>query len=122
MSGTTSGVTFTQAGDDTNMRIFRGKTLNFEVVWGGSTPIDITGFSASLQARSADGALMLDLSTGNGGIVIDGPNGKLSFKASPVITQQVHKAGRYELEMTTIAGDIYRVISGGISPVEEVAL
>ena len=122
MSGTTSGVAFTQSGDDTHMRIYRGKTLSFDIIWGGSAPIDITGFSASLQARSSDGTLMLDLSTSNGAIVIDGPNGKLSFKASPAITQQVDKAGRYELEMTTIAGDVYRVISGGISPVEEVAL
>ncbi|VAW12426.1 hypothetical protein MNBD_ALPHA09-1891 [hydrothermal vent metagenome] len=120
MSGTTSGVVFSRSGDDTNMRIFRGKTLNFEIIWGGSAPIDITGYQASLQARDAAGDLMLDLSTGNGGIVIDGPTGKLSFTAAPAITDQVIKAGRYEVEMTTAGGDVYRVISGGISPVAEV--
>jgi hypothetical protein len=119
MSGTTSGVIFSRTGEDTNMRIFRGKTLSFSIIWGGSTPIDITGYSASLQARDRLGALMLDLSTSNGGIVIDGPNGTLTFAADPALTDQVITAGRYEVEMTNTAGDVYRVISGGISPIEE---
>lgn len=120
MSGTTSGVTFEQSGDDVHLSIFRGKTLSFDVIWGGSAPIDITGYQAALQARSANGGLMLDLSTANGGIVIDGPNGKLSFLAAPAITDQVTKPGRYEVEMTTPGGNVYRVISGGIAPVDEV--
>ncbi|NOZ33170.1 MAG: hypothetical protein GXP01_08900 [Alphaproteobacteria bacterium] len=122
MSGTTSGVRFTQTGDDTNMQIFRGKSLGFVVIWGGSNPIDITGYSAALQARSLDGELMLDLSTGNGAITIDGPNGVLGFSATPATTAQVSKPGRYELEMTTAGGLVYRVISGGVSPVDEVVL
>ena len=122
MSGTTSGVAFTNTGDDVNMQIFRGKSLRFDIIWGGATPIDITGYQAALQARNLAGSLMLDLTTANGGIVIDGPNGKLSFSAGPEITNQVTNAGRYELEMTTAAGDVYRVISGSISPVEEVSL
>ncbi len=120
MSGTTSGVAFTQSGGDVNMHIFRGKTLHFEIIWGGSTPIDITGYEAVLQARNIRGDLMLDLSTSNGGIAIDGPNGRLTLSASPTLTNQVTMAGAYELEMTTAGGAVYRVISGGISPIEEV--
>ncbi|PHS21160.1 MAG: hypothetical protein COA84_16045 [Robiginitomaculum sp.] len=120
MSGTTSGVIFSRTGEDTNMRIFRGKTLSFSIIWGGSAPLDITGYSARLQARDRGGALMLDLSTSNGGITIDGPGGTLSFAADPALTDQVLTAGRYEVEMSTAAGDVYRVISGGISPIEEI--
>lgn len=120
MSGTTSGVAFHSSGDDINMQIFRGKTLAFEVVWGGSAPIDITGSSAVLQARDRHGALMLDLSTANGGIAVDGPNGRLSVSGSPEITAAVSTSGVFELEMTTDAGAVYRVISGQVVPVEEV--
>jgi hypothetical protein len=102
------------------MRIFRGKTLSFSIIWGGSAPVDITGYSARLQARDHLGVLMLDISTSNGGIQIDGPSGTLSFNADPALTDQVVTAGRYEVEMTTAAGDVYRVISGGISPIEEI--
>ena len=120
MSGTTSGVNITQSGEDINLQIFRGKTLNFNIIWGGSTPIDITGFQACLQAESLDGDVLLDLDTANGGITIDGANGKLSFKASPVLTDQVKKPGRYELEMTNLSGDVFRVISGSIAPIAEI--
>ncbi len=120
MSGTTSGVNITQSGEDVNLQIYRGKTLNFNIIWGGATPIDITGFQASLQAKSLDGDTLLDLDIANGGIIIDGANGKLSFTASPVLTNQVTKPGRYELEMTNLSGDVYRVISGSIAPIEEI--
>ncbi len=120
MSGTTSGVIFSQSGNDTNMSIFRGKSLNFNIIWGGSTPIDISGYQASLQIRDASGGVMLDLSTSNGGIAIDGPSGKLILQATPLATSQISKAGYYELEMTTSSDEIYRVISGSVSPVDEV--
>lgn len=120
MSGTTSGVAFHSSGDDINMQIFRGKTLAFEVVWGGSAPIDITGSSAVLQARDRHGALMLDLSTANGGIVIYGPQGRLSISADTAATSGVTTPGVYELELTTAAGAVYRVISGLVAPIEEV--
>jgi hypothetical protein len=65
---------------------------------------------------------MLDLHTGNSGISIDGPNGKLALSASPALTELVKKPGSYELEMTTPGRDVYRVISGHISPIEEVVI
>ena len=120
MSGTTSGVNISQSGEDINLQIYRGKSLNFNIIWGGSAPIDITGFSAKLQAQSHDGGTMLDLNTVNGGIIIDGANGKLSLKASPTLTDQVTKPGRYELEMTNVAGDVFRVISGTVAPIEDI--
>ena len=104
------------------MQIYRGKSLRFFIIWGGSNPIDISGHEAALQARSLDGNLMLDLSTANGGISIDGPNGRLEFQASPDVTRAVGATGHYEIEMTTPSGEVYRVMSGTISPVEEVVI
>jgi hypothetical protein len=121
MSGTTSGVLFRNSGSDTHMTVFRGKSLNFEVIWGGSAPIDITGFTASLQARDAAGALMMELSTANGRVVNGGADGKLTFSAPPSVTQAVNAPGTYELELTAPSGDVYRVISGKVSIEDEVA-
>jgi hypothetical protein len=120
MSGTTSGVAFLPSGDDIHMHVFRGKTLAFDIIWGGAEPIDITGFAAVLQARDRRGALMLDLSTANGGIAVDGPNGRLSISGGPAVTDAVTASGVYEIEMTTDTGQVYRVISGLVVPVEEV--
>ena len=120
MSGTTSGVAFTRSGDDVNLQIFRGKSLDFCIIWGGSTPIDITGYQAHFQARDLNSNILLNLDTNNGGIAVNGVAGEMRVKAAPSITGLVSKPGRYELELTNQSGDIYRVISGSIAPVDEV--
>lgn len=120
MSATTSGVVFTPSGDDTHMRLYRGKTLRFEIIWGGETPINITGYSAALQARSHNNSLLLDLSTENGGMIIDGPNGKITVLASASITRDVHLAGRYEIELTSANDEVFRIMSGRLSIIEEI--
>lgn len=120
MSGTTSGVAFTANGSETDMLIYRGKSLAFDVVWGGDAPIDITGHSAVLQVRDFQQRLLLELSTANGGAVNGGLDGKLTFSAQPAATRGVTAPGRYEIEMTTPAGLVYRVVSGAVSISEEV--
>lgn len=121
MSGTTSGVNITQSNDDINLQIYRGKTLNFSVIWGGETPIDITGFDAALMAVSHEGDVILDLTVANGGIVIGDANGQITIKASAELTANFTKIGKYELELTNVSGDVFRVISGTIAPIEEFA-
>lgn len=122
MSGTTSGVEFSQTGEDTHMRIFRGKTLRFEVIWGGATPIDVTGYQASLQIRDTKGGLLLELSTSNGKIVAGGVDGKFTFAGTAEDSRAVASVSRWELELTTPDGEIHRALSGIVTPVEEYAL
>jgi hypothetical protein len=102
------------------MLVFRKKTLEFSVIWGGDTPIDITGHTVRLQARAPDGRLMLDLSTDNGGVVVDGPAGRMTFTAGAEATAAVDASGLYEIVMETPDGRVYRVMSGTVQPVEAV--
>ena len=120
MSGTTSGVLFSQNGEDVHMQVFRGKTINFEVIWGGSSPIDVTGYQASLQIRDHKGALLLEMSTANGKIATGGSDGKLSFSGTDADSRAIDRAGVWELELTTPAGQVYRALSGTVAPVEEI--
>ena len=120
MSGTTSGVAFTQSGASTEMTLYRGKSLAFEVVWGGPSPIDITGYTASLQVRSHTGRLLMELSSANGRVVNGGGNGRLAFAAPPAVTRAVDTHGTYELELTAPTGHVYRVISGNVAIEEEI--
>ena len=121
MSGTTSGVQFENHGTNTNMTLFPGKSLSFEVIWGGPTPIDISGYTASLVARGATGKLLLELSSANGRVANGGSNGRLVFSASSTQTRPVTEPCAYELAITSPAGQIYRVISGVLSIDQEVA-
>lgn len=120
MSGTTSGVAFTQLGDDTHMLVFRGKTLGFEVIWGGSAPIDVSGYAAALQIRDGKGDLMLELSTANGKIAVGGADGTFTFSGDEADTRAVATAGTWELELTAQNGDVYRALSGQVTPIEEI--
>jgi len=120
MSGTTSGVEFSQTGDDTHMRIYRGKTLRFEVVWGGNNPIDVSGYAAALQIRNLRGDLIFEMSTANGRIAAGDADGKFMFSATHADTQSIAEVGKWELELTAPGGDVYRALSGTITPVEEI--
>lgn len=122
MSGTTSGVEFTRSGEDIHMRIFRGTTIGFEVIWGGSAPIDITGYQASMQIRDFKDNLVLEFSTANGRITVGGTNGKFTFSGSPSDSRAVTAVGKWELELTAPNGDVYRALSGVATPVEEIVI
>ncbi len=122
MSGTTAGVEFSITGEDTHMRIFRGKTLHFDIIWGGSSPIDSTGYHALLQIRNLKGDLVLEMSTDNGKVSAGGEDGKFTFTGSETDTRAIITTGKWELELTAPNGDIYRVLSGIVTPVEEIAL
>jgi hypothetical protein len=122
MSGTTAGVEFTHDGRDTAMLIFRGKSVRFEVIWGGATPLNITGYTALLQARDHAGRLLIEFSTANGRIQNGGANGTLTFTAPPEATRAIaSESGRYELELNTPSGQVYRVLSGAVKVEEEIA-
>ncbi len=120
MSGTTSGVDFSHSGDGIHMKLYRGKTPNFEIIWGGSTPIDVSGYEASLQIRDLNNALMLEMSTANGKITVGGTDGKFTFSASSSETSTINSVGKWELELTAPGGDVYRALSGTLTPIEEI--
>lgn len=122
MSGTTAGVIFSPNGDDIHMQVFRGKTLNFEVIWGADSPIDVTGYEAVLQIRDHHNNLALEMSTTNGKIQMGGIDGKLTFAGSETDSRTVETSREWELELTTSAGDVYRALSGTVTPVKEIVL
>jgi hypothetical protein len=120
MSGTTSGVQCTSSDTGTDMTVFRGKSLSFEIVWGGPTPIDVTGYTASLQVRSYSGRVLMELSSANGRVANGGATGRFMFTAPPSVTRAVDTHGTYEVELTTASGQVYRVISGNAAIEEEI--
>ena len=120
MSGTTSGVQFSKSGEDVHMSIFQGKSLNFEVIWGGNSPVDVTGYQAALQIRDRKDRLMLELSTANGKISVGSADGKLNFSGNETETRLIDRVGTWELELTAPNGDVYRALSGIVTPVGEI--
>ena len=63
-----------------------GSTYTVQLVYNdpNGDPIDLTGYTAKMQLRLKYGATTaaLTLTTGGGGIVIDGPNGTINITAT----------------------------------------
>lgn len=115
MAGTTSGVSVSKNGSDVDIVLYQGKTINFEVIWGGGSPIDVTGFSAKMQARQTATAtdLLADFSDTNSRISVGGADGKFTISMSAADSAVLKPCvGVYDFEITDGSGNVYLVISG----------
>ena len=122
MAGTTSGVKISKNQCDTDIILYQGKTVNFSVIWGGDTPIDVTGYSARLQAReTADAATALvDLSNGSG-ITVGTTDGLFTISMSATDSAAVAAfVGVYDFEIEDSSGNVYLVMSGKFTCLAEV--
>lgn len=103
-----------------NLVIQQGATFRHRFAWRDKKgrPIDITGFTARMQARSSvsDSESLLTLTSENGGISIGGKNGIISLYASDSATAQIQwPRGLYDLELIATNGDVFRIAEGKIT-------
>lgn len=83
-----------------------------------NVPMALTGYTAQMQAREAYDATsaLVSLSTG-AGIEIDELNGKVTINITPEQTSKLRFLGGklkgvYDLEITSPAGDVTRIVQG----------
>ena len=126
MAGTTSGVIFKKVGTDLNITQYQGKTVNFDVIWGGSAPEDVTGYSAKMQARkgvtSTEVLLEFNSVSGADGLITVGTtDGKFTFSMPAVDSAAITPfCGVYDFEITSAAGVVVLVFSGRFEFLAEV--
>lgn len=103
--------------------IYQGQTFDDRLMLTDEDglPVDLTGYSARMQARVelADATPVLDWSSVDGEIVIDGPNGTISFNVSAeatyaLPTEHEYVVWRYDLRIFNGATPAYaeRVVQG----------
>ena len=108
------------------LKIIQGATFRRLLVWLAPdkiTPIDLTGCTARMQVRSEveSPTVLLELTAENGGIVIDGPAGKLILHLPPAATAAIAwESGVWDLEIAHPNGDVTRLAQGTISVSPEV--
>lgn len=115
MAGTTSGISISKNGDDVDIVLYQGKTVSFEIIWGGSAPINVSGFSAKMQARESAAATtaLAEFSTSNGRISVGGANGKFTISMTAADSAALKAfVGIYDFEITNPSGNVYQVMSG----------
>jgi len=121
MASIIGGLTMYRDGPNINMVAKCGKTLEFSYVWGGDSPIDVTGFGAVLQVRDTDDTLVLEASVANGRITLGGTDGVISFEVSATDSAALTLGDHiYALELTTTGGKVYEPLTGSFTVKGEV--
>jgi hypothetical protein len=99
-----------------NLECEQGATFSRILVLKDSTGavIDITGATADMQVRETVNAadILVELSTTNGRIVVDGTNGKLTLTISASDTASLTLNGVYDLKVTYLSGTVDRILEG----------
>jgi hypothetical protein len=85
--------------------------------------VDLTGYTARMQIRASVAATntLLELTTENGGIVLDPTTGKVTLTATAVQTAAMtFTSGVYDLELVDATGAVTRLAEGSVAVSREV--
>jgi hypothetical protein len=103
--------------------IEQGATFFKSMVWKiNASPVNLTGYSARMQARAnnlADPMISLT-SAQNGGLTLDSATGRISIYISAQATAGLH-AGKhkYDLELVAPDGFVTRLVKGEFKVTQE---
>jgi len=100
----------------------KGATLTRVITWysTGTTPVDLTSYTAKMQVRSVPGgAVVLELSTANGRIALGGAAGTITITAAASVMNMTADLYQYDLEMTNGAV-VTRLVQGSFEVRDEV--
>lgn len=122
MVSSVAGVTLTKRGNDVDLLIYQGKTLRFDLIWGGSDPIDVTDWDARMQLRPEIAASNTIASlTTESGLTVGGVDGKISVAMSADDTAALPVgSGYWDMELIDTDGNVYLAESGRFTVAGEV--
>ena len=100
-----------------NFEVDQNATFSFVVEYKdeNENAIDLTGASAKMQIRDTKGGakLAVTLTSPSGGIVIDGPNGKLTIKLTPTQTNKLfYPKSSYDIMVVDSNGNKIKLLEG----------
>lgn len=107
-----------------NFTLYQGTTLRKTFTWlANNVPVDLTGYTGRCQFRASYQELTpaLNMTSLNGGIIVDSLAGQITLYATDVQTAQL-TADKYfyDLEIIDAVGDVSRLIYGTVTLVKEI--
>lgn len=108
-----------------NLTVEKGASYEQIIRWtdDDGAPINLTGATARMQAREASNvsAVLFEASTANGKLAIVGDLGQITLTITAAESSAfAWSFGKYDLEVTTAGGLVYRLLRGTISISAEV--
>ena len=100
-----------------NFEVDQNATFSFVVEYkdNNDNAIDLTGASAKMQIRDTKGGakLAVTLTSPSGGIIIDGPNGKLTIKLTSTQTNKLfYPKSSYDIMVVDSNGNKIKLLEG----------
>lgn len=106
--------------------IKQGATFRKRLTWKTGTPlvpVDLTGMTARMQVREElkSAAVLLEMTTENGGIALGGVAGTIDLYLTAVQTAgYTWESGVFDLELVTSPTEITRLVEGTVTVSPEV--
>lgn len=117
------GINMTIRPGSYDITIYQGATYDTTFIWKdeNGSAVNITGYSARLQARArvGDSNTIISLTDG-AGITLGGSNGTIRVVISASGTAALTSGGVYDLELVSGAGVVTRLIQGNVTISKEV--
>jgi hypothetical protein len=98
-----------------NISVYQGTSFSLSPVWKiGGVPVILTGYTADMQVRaSTDTGIIVELSTFNGNIMIDGPYGRINLNLNAYQTAALTPGTyQYDLNLTDLSGFVSKILRG----------
>lgn len=123
MAGTFTGFEISESGSDQNIKLYQGKTITIPFIYGGDTPIDVTGYDARLQVRksASSDTVIASFTVDDGRVSIGGANGAITLSMTAADSAAL-PAGSYvyDFEIIDDSGNVFLAMSGDCVIVAEV--
>lgn len=107
----------------------KGSTFRYSVPWTSGpdklnqTPVDLTGCTAVTQFRDAQGVLLLELTTANGGMTLGGADGTVGFYISAAdLAGFAWNTANYDTDISFSNGDVRKLFRGVLSLFDETSV
>lgn len=111
-------------GNNADLTLFQGKTINIPLIWGGSTPINVTGYDARLcvKANYSDASALFEFTVANSRVSIGTTDGLITFTMSATDSAALTApfSGLYEIEVEDAVGTVHRAMYGKLKVDPEV--
>ena len=105
-----------------DLTIVQGATWSKTYRWTqGTSAKDLSTWTAKMQIRAADGTLIEELTTENGGVTLTA-SGDISLHLSASETSAMSSGGAYDLELYGPNGDVIRFLEGTVTLSPEVTI
>lgn len=98
-----------------NITVYKGTTFQLSPVWKvDNLPVNLTGYTADMQVRQfTDSAILVELSTTNGRIVITPALGQVALTLTATETAALTSGNyQYDLNLTSPDGIVYKILQG----------